>query len=114
ILDREWQPGDRVEVTIPLRFRRAPIDEQHPDRFALMRGPVVYAQEDPHKWLSSIPRNEKELNGLMKAVDDDPAVFQIANEPVAQQRNAFKPYYRFVELERHRMYFDPQQRRVLW
>ncbi len=114
ILDREWQPGDSVEVAIPLRFRRVPIDEQHPDRFALMRGPVVYAQEDPHKWLSSIPKNEQELNRLMRAVDDDPAVFQIANEPVAQQRNAFKPYDRFVELERHRMYFDPQLRRVLW
>jgi hypothetical protein len=113
-LEREWQSGDSVEVTLPLRFRRAPIDGEHPDRFALMRGPVVYAQEDPHKWLSSIPKAEEDLNKLMRAVDDDPAVFQIANEPVAQQRNAFKPYYRFVELERHRIYFDAQQRRVLW
>jgi hypothetical protein len=31
-----------------------------------------------------------------------------------QQRNAFKPFYRFAELERYRMYFDPRLRRVLW
>jgi len=50
----------------------------------------------------------------MKPLANDPATFQIDNEPVVQQRNAFKPFYRFVELERYRMYFDPKLRRVLW
>jgi len=40
--------------------------------------------------------------------------FQIGNEPVVQQRNAFKPFDSFVELERYRMYFVSSHRRVLW
>jgi DUF1680 family protein len=111
---REWQPGDSVEVTIPLRFRRAPIDEQHPNRIAIVRGPVVYGQEDPHKWLSDIPRTDDELDKLMKPLANNRAIFQIDNEPVVQQRNAFKPFYSFNELERYRMYFDSASRRVLW
>jgi DUF1680 family protein len=111
---REWRPGDTVEVAIPMRFRRAPIDEQHPNRVAIVRGPVVYGQEDPHKWLSTIPASDGELDKLMKPVANSPAIFQIDNEPVVQQRNAFKPFYSFTELERYRMYFDSAHRRVLW
>jgi len=114
VVSREWRSGDTVEITIPLHFRRVPIDEQHPNRIAIVRGPAVYAQEDPHKWLSDIPAGDVELNRLMKPLANDPAIFQIDNEPVVQQRNAFKPFYRFVELERYRMYFDARHRRVLW
>jgi DUF1680 family protein len=113
-IDREWHPGDTVGITIPLHFRRVPIDEQHPNRIALARGPVVYAQEDPHKWLSDLPAGDEEVDRLMKPLANNPAVFQIDNEPVVQQRNAFKPFYSFLELERYRMYFDPKHRRVLW
>jgi uncharacterized protein len=113
-ISREWKSGDSVEITIPLHFRHVPIDEQHPTRFAVVRGPVVYGQEDPHKWLSDVPASDDELDKLMKPVGDNAAVFQIGNEPVVQQRNAFKPFYRFAELERYRMYFDPKLRRVLW
>ena len=113
-VSREWQSGDTVEMTIPLRFRRVPIDARHPHRIALVRGPVVYAQEDPHKWLSDIPAGDDELNSLMQPLAGNPAVFQIGNEPVVQQRNAFRPFYTFAELERYRMYFDSSRRRVLW
>ena len=113
-ISREWKPDDTVEITIPLNFRRVPIDEQHPNRVAIVRGPVVYAQEDPHKWLSDIPVSDDELDRLMKPLADNPAIFQIENEPVVQQRNAFRPYYSFLELERYRMYFDSKHRRVLW
>jgi DUF1680 family protein len=113
-VNREWTSGDTVTVAIPLHFRRVPIDEQHPNRVAIMRGPVVYAQEDPHKWLSDIPRTDDELDKLMKPLANNPAIFQIDNEPVVSQRNAFKPFYSFAELERYRMYFDSANRRVLW
>jgi DUF1680 family protein len=113
-VNREWRSGDQVEAAIPLRFRRVPIDEQHPNRIAIVRGPVVYGQEDPHKWLSDIPASDDQLDKLMKPLTNNPAIFQIDNEPVVQQRNAFKPFYSFAELERYRMYFDSRQRRVLW
>ena len=60
-----------------------------------------------------MPRND-ELDKLMKPLAANPAIFQIDNQPVVQQRNAFKPYYSFVEWERYRMYFDSRNRRVLW
>jgi DUF1680 family protein len=113
-LNREWKSGDTVEIAIPLHFRRVPIDEQHSNRIAIVRGPVVYAQEDPHKWVSLIPANDDELDKLMKPLANSPAIFQIDNEAVVSQRNAFKPFYSFVELERYRMYFDSSHRRVLW
>jgi len=113
-VERQWKHGDSVEIAIPMRFRRVPIDEQHPDRVAIVRGPLVYGQEDPHKWLSEIPRSDDELDKLMKPVANNPAIFQIDNEPVVQQRNAFRPFYTFAELERYRMYFDSRHRRVLW
>lgn len=50
----------------------------------------------------------------MKPLANSRAIFQIDNEPVVQQRNAFKPFYSFNELERYRMYFDSASRRVLW
>jgi len=49
VLEREWAPGDRVELDLPLAVRRI---EAHPlvkdDRGALavMRGPLVYCVED--------------------------------------------------------------------
>lgn len=113
-INREWNSGDTVDIAIPLHFRRVPIDEQHPNRIAIVRGPVVYGQEDPHKWLSNIPSTDDELDRLMKPIASNRAIFQIDNEPVVQQRNAFKPFYTFAELERYRMYFDSSNRRVLW
>jgi hypothetical protein len=58
---------------------------------------------------SDIPASDEELDKLMKPVANNLAVFQIGNEPAVQQRNAFKPYYSFVELERYRMYFDSRK-----
>lgn len=45
-MHREWHPGDRITLRIPLHPRQAAIDEQHPQRVALVRGPVVLVR--PH------------------------------------------------------------------
>src|SRR5204863_97750 len=44
VLDRAWKNGDSVELRIPLVFRRVPVDKMHPERVAIMRGPVVMVQ----------------------------------------------------------------------
>ena len=113
-ITRTWQTGDQVDITIPLHFRRAPIDRQHPRRVALVRGPVVYAQEVVHKALSVIPESDEELDKLMKPLDKDPAVFLIGNEEPVEQRDAFMPYYRYPEVTNYRMYHDSEMRRTLW
>jgi len=113
-ITRTWQTGDKVDITIPLYFRRAPIDRQHLHRVALVRGPVVYAQEVVHKALSVIPESDEELDKLMKPLDKDPALFLIGNEEPVQQRDAFMPYYRYPEVTNYRMYHDSEMRRTLW
>ncbi|HTV06953.1 MAG TPA: beta-L-arabinofuranosidase domain-containing protein [Acidobacteriaceae bacterium] len=40
-LQREWKDGDRIELTLPLPMRLEPIDPQHSDTVALLRGPLV-------------------------------------------------------------------------
>jgi DUF1680 family protein len=40
-LRRKWHDGDRVELTIAMPVRVEPIDKQHPDTVALLRGPLV-------------------------------------------------------------------------
>ena len=38
---RTWKDGDRVELELPMRFRTEPVDAQHANLVALMRGPLV-------------------------------------------------------------------------
>lgn len=38
---RTWKSGDRVELELPLKMRLEPIDAQHADTVALLRGPLV-------------------------------------------------------------------------
>jgi hypothetical protein len=40
-IHREWKSGDRIELELPLTMRLEPIDPQHPDTVALLRGPLV-------------------------------------------------------------------------
>ena len=100
-------------MTIPLRFRRAPIDRQHPDRVAVVRGPVVYAQQVVHKNLTSLPKDDEALNKWMAATKD-PSIFQYAGQEQSSQRDDFMPLYRFTEMATYRLYFDPALRTTLW
>ncbi len=40
-LRRRWKDGDRIELELPLPLRLEPIDPEHPETVALMRGPLV-------------------------------------------------------------------------
>jgi DUF1680 family protein len=40
-LRRSWKDGDRVEIELPMPLRLEPVDVNHPNLVALMRGPVV-------------------------------------------------------------------------
>src|SRR6185437_426776 len=62
-VERKWAAGDVVKVTVPMRPRLVPVDKQHPNRVAVVVGPVVLVREidsslavtdrDPSKWLLS-------------------------------------------------------------
>ncbi|HET6181859.1 MAG TPA: beta-L-arabinofuranosidase domain-containing protein [Candidatus Sulfotelmatobacter sp.] len=38
---RTWKDGDRVELELPMPLRLEPVDVQHSDQVALLRGPLV-------------------------------------------------------------------------
>ena len=40
-LQRDWSPGDRVELVLPLPSRLLSVDADHPDDVALVHGPLV-------------------------------------------------------------------------
>ena len=40
-VQRRWRDGDRVQLDMPLPLRLEPIDAEHPDTVALVRGPLV-------------------------------------------------------------------------
>jgi DUF1680 family protein len=44
---RQWKKGDRVEMTLPFAWRRAPIEATTPELFALMKGPLMMTVVDP-------------------------------------------------------------------
>ena len=62
-IEQEWKNGDKIEIRIPLSFRYVPVDQQHPDRVAVVRGPVVYVQDaSVHEPVWGLPANDEELN----------------------------------------------------
>jgi DUF1680 family protein len=40
-IDREWQPGDRVDLQLSMPLRLLKVDSQHPQTVALVAGPLV-------------------------------------------------------------------------
>ncbi|MGO8700032.1 MAG: beta-L-arabinofuranosidase domain-containing protein [Limisphaerales bacterium] len=105
VLLRLWYSGDQVEIRIPLLFRRQPIDAQHPNRVALLRGPLVLVQDLAANASQNIP-NDEDL-GSWLAPSGRPGVFH-ANSPIAAE---FTGYYLLGESQPYRMYFDSPPRR---
>ena len=45
-IERVWQPDDRITIRLPMSLRACAVDRQHPDRVAILHGPVVLAQDE--------------------------------------------------------------------
>lgn len=102
---RTWSPGDELELRIPLRLRMQPVDEWHPRRVAVVRGPVVLAMDD---WVfEDIPRlPEPDAVGKWLRPDAQPGVFQIVPPDGTKVQAKFRPFYAFGEVVPYRIYHD--------
>jgi len=122
-LSRTWVNGDRVEIRIPLRLRMEPVDPQHPDRVAVVRGPVVLVlegayhdpyfrlperEEDLETWL--VPEPWVKSTAILSPVDPSPGaaptVFRVAPPDGSPVRLKFRPFYDLGEEYPYFMYFD--------
>jgi DUF1680 family protein len=70
-IERRWKDGDRIELNLPLPMRLEPIDPEHPDTVALVRGPLVlFAVTD------EAPRVSRAQLLAARAVPGNPAAWQ--------------------------------------
>jgi DUF1680 family protein len=109
-VQRKWNRGDKVEVKIPLSVRMQAVDKEHPDRVALVRGPVAMVLEtayhDPFFWL---PGKDEELNKWL--VPDagptaQPGFFTIKPTDGSAVRSKLRPFYSTEENYPYKIYFD--------
>ena len=47
VIHRRWQNNDTIQITLPFTFHTEPIDAQHPDTVALLRGPLMLVALEP-------------------------------------------------------------------
>jgi DUF1680 family protein len=87
---RAWRDGDTIELTLPLANRTEPIDDQHPNLVALLRGPLLFVAVDQHL---KIPR---------AAIPEDPS------QPIAAGEIKFIPFHRVRGDETYTTYFTQQ------
>jgi hypothetical protein len=121
-IERTWNAGDRVEVRIPLTLRMEPVDAQHPDRVAVLRGPVVLVLEGAyHDPAFALPSRNEELERWLTPEEgslprgvwstglperDYPTSFRVTPPDGRSVRLRFRPFYEVGESYPYFMYFD--------
>jgi hypothetical protein len=115
VIQRTWNSGDTVEVTLPLRLRFSAVDKWHPQRLAVVRGPVVLVQEgNAHEPVFKLPEKDDDLNEWL-VPDNTPGWFRMRPPDGTNVRARFLPFYAAIESLAYRMYFDNDKLPfVLW
>ncbi len=103
-IEREWKPGDRITVTIPLALRTSPVDRQHPRRAAILWGPVVLAQDEAccRRPLALEPGTDLRA----RLVQEGPVRFRITDTAPERHARYLQPYYAFPGFWPYWVYFD--------
>ena len=103
-VEREWTPGDRVDVTIPLALRVSPVDRHHPRRAAILWGPVVLAQDEACcRRPLALERGGDVQDRLVR---EGPVRFRITDTAPERHTRYLQPYYAFPAFWPYWVYFD--------
>jgi uncharacterized protein len=97
---REWRTGDRVELDLPLKMRLEPIDAQHADTVALMRGPLALMAVKEEQ-AGALPKVTREQLLAARRVSEREWQVDSANGPVAMLPFTWlgsRPYTTYVKL----------------
>jgi hypothetical protein len=69
-LRRVWRHNDTVQVDLPFSFRTEPIDGQHRNTVALMRGPLMLVALDPQPKLdANSPQALRKIPGSVQTFE---------------------------------------------
>ncbi|HEX4946243.1 MAG TPA: beta-L-arabinofuranosidase domain-containing protein [Blastocatellia bacterium] len=98
VLTRHWQRGDVVEIVVPQPLRTLPIESDHTDVVALLRGAMLYVGLNPWAELEQTPIA---LPAMLQPMGGraDSYVARVAGRELV-----FVPYYE-VQLESYQTYF---------
>ncbi len=105
VIERTWQSNDEIVVRLPMALRMLPVDHQHPDRVAILCGPVVLAQDEaccrrPFA-LEAGARLESRL-----VCDPVPLRFNVVDTAPERHKRWLEPLYRFPGVWPYWVYFD--------
>ena len=104
-LEREWRSGDRVTLRLPMQLRMASIDRQHPDRVAILFGPIVLAQDEACCRRPFTLAPGQELTSAL-AREEGQLRFRILDTAPERHRRFLQPLYTFPALWPYWVYFD--------
>jgi DUF1680 family protein len=96
-ISRTWSSGDRVTMHLPMHPRLVPVDTQHPNRAAVMVGPVVLVRENQTHMLTG----GAEVSQWLES-SGSPMEYHTKPQPAG----SFVPFYRTGENSGYGMYFD--------
>lgn len=115
-VSRSWRAGDRVEVRIPQRFRWQPVDRQHPNRAAIVRGAVVMPLEFRYlETTFAVPQTDAELNewltpdtgtGIVKTLPSGGGAYVARGSNGRNLMAKVRPFYQYTENYPYLMYID--------
>ena len=101
--ERFWSDGDAVVIQLSLSLRKEPVDRQHPQRAAILYGPVLLAQ-DARYTLPFVTQTDDELSKRLVR-EGDALVFkptEIARHE--QKTGTFAPFYSVPQDRPYRVY----------
>ncbi len=105
-LDRTWNSGDKVELRIPLTWRLQPVDKEHPDRVAAVRGPVAMVMEGGWQEVNfTLPNTDAEFEQMLSA-DTAGGSFRVKSPKGGFNHSKFRPFYTEPQDTAYYMYFD--------
>ncbi len=95
IVRRRWTSGDVLTCEFPLQFRTEAIDDLHPETVALLRGPLVYVEQNPADREAAHANPE-----ALRPASETPGVF---SSHTGKSTRTYAPFY-LVRDEAYTMY----------
>jgi DUF1680 family protein len=109
-VSRTWRNGDRITIRVPMRLRAEAVDKQHPDRVAILYGPVALVEDLRFNLGLQLPPGHhapEDLAARLRPEAGNPLGFEVADPPGQAIRSGrFYPYYDSPPGIPYRMYHD--------